>query len=501
MISQLDVLFLPFLACLILTGIHVYLGIHVISRKVIFVDIALAQIAALGGTVAFLFGYDPRSEGAYWCSLAFAVLAAGVFALTRTRVERVPQEAVIGLTYATASAAAILLADISPHGAEHLHDLLAGSIVWVTPAQIVKTAVLYALLGLFHFVFRRRFLLISLHPERAYAEGVRVRLWDFLFYLSFGVVITSSVQIAGVLLVFCYLVAPSIFAVMFYEELRPRLITGWIMGTLVSALGLSFSYDRPSGPTIMVVFAVALLAGALVRAVLRRARPAAALGATAGVLTALTAGAAMLHSTHSTSPAPEGAAAAAEAAAARAGHAPEAAAGDAHEQGEGIEGLRRALRDAHAEVRSRAVAGLARTGDPRIVHDLLDALGDQDAGVREAAAAALGQMGSRAAVPALRQHLDHRDEDAWVRLRLAESLGSLGGPEALPVLVDLAAGSEGKVLRLEAIQILSRLIRLGDGALDDPDSEAARERLARARAFLQSRGGRPRFDPATRSFR
>jgi len=501
-IPQVEVLFLPFLACLILTGIHVYLGIHVISRKVIFVDIALAQIAALGGTVAFLAGYDPRSEGAYWCSLAFAVLAAMVFALTRTRHERVPQEAVIGLTYATASAAAILLADISPHGAEHLHDLLAGSIVWVTPAQIIKTAVLYSLLGLFHFAFRRRFLQISLHPEQAYAEGVRVRYWDFLFYLSFGVVITSSVQIAGVLLVFCYLVAPSIFAVMFYENLRPRLITGWIMGTLVSAIGLSFSYDRPSGPTIMVVFAVALLTGALVRAVLRGARPATSLAATAAVLTALTAGAALLHSTHSTGAEPEGAAAAAEAAAARAGHAPgEAAEGAAHEQGEGIEGLRRSLRDAHAEVRSRAVADLARTGDPRVVHDLLDALGDQDAGVREAAAAALGPMGSRSAVPALRQHLEHRDEDPWVRLRLAESLASLGEPAALPVLVDLAAGGEGKLLRLEAVRILSRLAGLGGDGLDDPDGEAAQKILARVRALLKAHGGKPRFDPATRTFR
>jgi zinc/manganese transport system permease protein len=501
-IPHLEVLLLPFLACLILTGIHVYLGIHVISRKVIFVDIALAQIAALGGTVAFLLGYDPRSEGAYFCSLGFAVLAAMVFALTRTRHERVPQEAVIGLAYATASAAAILLADISPHGAEHLHDLLAGSIVWVTPAQILKTGILYALLGVFHFVFRRRFLQISLHPEEAYAQGVRVRLWDFLFYLSFGVVITSSVQIAGVLLVFCYLVAPSIFAVMFFEDLRSRLVTGWVMGTLVSAIGLSFSYDRPSGPTIMVAFAVALLLGAFVRSLLKGARPAAALAATAAAMLVVTAGAASLQTSRSAGAEPEGAAAAAEAAAARAGHEPASPDdGAAHEQGEGIEGLRRALHDGHAEVRSKAVADLARTGDPRVVHDLLDALADQDAGVREAAAAALGQLGSRSAVPVLRQHLDHRDEDAWVRLRLAQSLGTLGEAAALPALADLASGSEGKLLRLEALQSLSRLLGPGDAGLDDPDSDAARKLVARARRLAESHGGKPRFDPQSRTFR
>ena len=215
--EQITILALPFLACLILTGIHVYLGIHVISRKVIFVDIALAQIAALGATVAFVLGANPKTERAYWFSLGFAVLAAAIFAVTRTRAERVPQEAIIGLTYAVASAAAILLADLSPHGAEHLKDLMAGSIVWVTPAQILKTGILYTIIGAFHFVFRERFLLISINPEEAYARGIRVRLWDFFFYLSFGVVITSSVQIAGVLLVFCYLVAPAVFAIMFSD--------------------------------------------------------------------------------------------------------------------------------------------------------------------------------------------------------------------------------------------------------------------------------------------
>src|SRR6266571_192003 len=258
MAQQLQVLFLPFVACLIVTGIHVYLGIHVISRKVIFVDIALAQIAAVGATVAFLLGYDPKSDASYYFSLGFAVLAAIIFALTRTKHERVPQEAVIGLTYATASAAAILLADLSPHGAEHLHDLLAGSIVWVTPAQIVKTAILYLLIGVFHVIFRRRFLLISMHPEQAYEQGINVRLWDFIFYLSFGV-----------LLVFCYLVAPAVFAVMFFDDLKARLITGWTMATIVSAIGLMFSYDRPSGPTIMVSFAIALVLGGTIKAILQ----------------------------------------------------------------------------------------------------------------------------------------------------------------------------------------------------------------------------------------
>jgi zinc/manganese transport system permease protein len=500
--SPLEVLFLPFLACLILTGIHAYLGIHVISRKVIFVDIALAQIAALGGTVAFLLGYDPRSEGAYFFSLAFAVLAAIVFALTRTQHERVPQEAVIGLTYATASAAAILLADISPHGAEHLHDLLAGSIVWVTPPQIAKTAILYSLLGLFHVVFRKRFLQISLHPEEAYAQGVRVRLWDFLFYLSFGVVITSSVQIAGVLLVFCYLVAPSIFAVMFFDSLRQRLITGWTMGTLVSAVGLYFSYDRPSGPTIMVVFAITLLIGGLARSLWPHARAAVPLAATATVMVVLTVAAGALQA-HLATPEPGEAAAAAEAAITRSGRdaAPPAEGTQeaTHETGTGVGGQRQALRDAHPEVRARAVAELARSGDPRVLHDLLDALSDQDAGVREAAAAAVGQVGGPSAIPVLRQHLDHKDEDPWVRLRLAESLASLGEREGLLALFDLAATGDGGLLRLEALNTLSRFASMKP-PVDDPSGDAAQKRLAALRDWWGKSGARLRFDPQTRTF-
>jgi zinc/manganese transport system permease protein len=500
--SPLEVLFLPFLACVILTGIHAYLGIHVISRKVIFVDIALAQIAALGGTVAFLLGYDPRSEGAYFFSLAFAVLAAIVFALTRTRHERVPQEAVIGLTYATASAAAILLADISPHGAEHLHDLLAGSIVWVTPQQIAKTAILYSLLGLFHIVFRKRFLQISLHPEEAYRQGVRVRLWDFLFYLSFGVVITSSVQIAGVLLVFCYLVAPSIFAVMFFDSLRPRLITGWTMGTLVSAVGLYFSYDRPSGPTIMVVFAIALLLGGLARSLWPLARPAVPLAATATVMVVLTCAAGALQAHHAATPEPGEAAAAAEAAITRSGRdtaPPQGPHGEAHEVATGIGGQRTALHDEHPEVRARAVAELARSGDPRVLHDLVDALADQDAGVREAAAAAVGQMGNRSAIPALRQHLGHKDEDPWVRLRMAESLAALGERDGLQALLDLAATGDGGLLRLEALNTLSKFASLTP-PVDDPAGDAARKRLGALRAWWDRNGARLHFDPQTRTF-
>src|SRR5688572_17844949 len=202
----LALLWAPFLMCLVLTGIHAYLGIHVIAREVVFVDIALAQIAALGATAAFLFGYHLETWESYGAGLGFTIAGALVLALTRTRERNVSQEAVIGVVYAVSSAAAVLLADRSPHGAEHLRGMLVGSILSVSGAEVVKVAVLYAAVGAFHWIYRRTFFLISTDPGTAHRQGLRIRWWDFLFYASFGVVVTSSVRIAGVLLVFSYLI-------------------------------------------------------------------------------------------------------------------------------------------------------------------------------------------------------------------------------------------------------------------------------------------------------
>jgi zinc/manganese transport system permease protein len=440
--------------------------------------------------VAFLLGHDPRSEGAYLTSLGFAILAAVIFALTRTKHERVPQEAVIGLTYATAAAAAILLADISPHGAEHLHDLLAGSIVWVTPAQILKTALLYAFIGLFHFVYRERFLQISLRPAEAYAQGVSVRFWDFLFYLSFGFVITSSVQIAGVLLVFCYLVAPSVFAVMFFDDLKRRLITGWVMGTLVSAVGLFFSYDRPSGPTIMVCFAVTLLAGGTLRAIAHAPSRSRALAVTmASLLLAAGAGWGLYYLR------PGAPLRAAQVRGMAADPAAPAAADPEHPVGSGLDDLREALRDTHENVRVRAVARLAETADPRIVPDLVNALHDQSAAVRESAAAALGRLGNRSVLPALQQALKSRDEDEWVRLRISQAVAGLGDADGLPVLLDLARSGEGKVTRLEAMKSLAQLAAITGNVPSDPDSGEGQALLRKLDLWWSSEGKRLRFDP------
>ncbi len=266
-----DIMAPAFFECLILVGIHSYLGIHVIKRKVIFVDLALAQVAALGTTVGFLFGILPDSPGAYWFSLGFAILGAAVFSLSRFRNEKIPQEAVIGLVYAVVAAVAILVIDKAPHGAEHIKELLTGSILWVKWKTIGTAALVYSGVGIFHFIFRKNFLLISDNPEEAYKQGLNVRFWDFLFYVSFGIVITHSVGTAGVLLVFVFLVVPAITSIMITDVLWKQLTIGWSMGLVVSVAGLYISYvaDLPSGPTVVALYGATLLGVSLVLMIIR----------------------------------------------------------------------------------------------------------------------------------------------------------------------------------------------------------------------------------------
>jgi len=258
----LSLLWAPFLMCLVLTGIHAYLGVHVLAREVVFVDIALAQIAALGATVAFLFGFDLETWESYAFGLMAAIAGAAVLSLTRTRGRHVSQEAVIGVVYAVSSAGAVLLADRAPHGVEHVRAMLVGTLLAVRPSEVLKVAILYAAVGLLHWFCRRPFFLISTDPDAAFAQGWRVRAWDFLFYASFGVVVTSSVRIGGVLLVFSYLIVPALVGVAFGRSIRAKLLVGWAFGTLVSVLGMvaSAAFDLPTGATVVCAFGLTLLA-------------------------------------------------------------------------------------------------------------------------------------------------------------------------------------------------------------------------------------------------
>ena len=276
--SVLTFLAAPFVASLILTGIHAYLGVHVVERGVIFVDLSLAQITALGATIALLLpisGGDAHAPVTYWVSLAFTFLGAFVFSTIRSRRARIPQEAIIGICYAVASAAAILAMSKATSESEHLKDMLVGNILAVSWLDVGKTAVLYGVIGAFHYVFRHKFLAISLHPAKAEAAGISIKLWDFLFYASFGFVVTSSVSIAGVLLVFCYLIVPSVAAMLYADSIGRRLAIGWTMGTVVSALGvyLSLKLDLPTGATIVCTFGLVLIIMAALRPLIQKTAP------------------------------------------------------------------------------------------------------------------------------------------------------------------------------------------------------------------------------------
>lgn len=258
-------LFPPLVACLVLTGIHAYLGLHVVSRGVIFVDIALAQIAALGMTLAFVMGYELDSQVTYFFGLAFTLLGALFFAFFRD--DTIPQEAFIGVSFAVSSALSLLLADQAPHGSEHLKFILNGNILWVTWHQIFKTIVIYTIIGGIHYKVRKKMLLVSTNPKLAEKQGLKIKLWDLFFYISFGTVITSSVQMAGILLVFSFLIVPALCAMLFFTEMRSRLFFGWIIGGVASVTGLATSYfiDWPTGATIVATFGLFLIISLLVR--------------------------------------------------------------------------------------------------------------------------------------------------------------------------------------------------------------------------------------------
>jgi zinc/manganese transport system permease protein len=255
-------LMLPALvAALILVGLHAYLGVHIIARGVIFVDLALAQLAAAGATVAVFFGLSADSLGGYIFALAATILGAALFSVSRIRNRYITQEAIIGIVFVVASAVTILLTAQAPRGAEHVQELLTGTLLWVTWPQIWRAAGIYAVIALLHWFLRGRFLLISLEPQKAKEKGWAIRWWDFLFYVLFGVVVTVSVSIVGVLLVFSFLVIPAVIAFLFTHRPGALGAIAWPVGAMSVFLGLYASYrtDLPTGPMVVCAFALALI--------------------------------------------------------------------------------------------------------------------------------------------------------------------------------------------------------------------------------------------------
>ena len=277
--SGLELMLPPFVACMILVAMLSYLGLHVIAREVIFVDLSLAQMAALGSLSALLFHVSPDSPLTYVFALLMTAVGAVLFALTRSSVHggsgagRVPQEAFIGIVYVVAAASAILLLSQSAEGNEELKRTLVGDILLVRPGEVLRAFALYAVIGIVHLLFRKSFLMISFEPERAVAEGVSVRGWDFLFYVLFGFVVTSFVRIGGVLMIFSYLIVPAVCANLLVDSLKAKLLVGWLTATTSSIVGLYGSYklDLPTGAAIVCALGGALLFVAVAARIGRKA--------------------------------------------------------------------------------------------------------------------------------------------------------------------------------------------------------------------------------------
>jgi len=257
-----EVMFWPIVACILLPWLLVYLGLHVVQRGIIFVDIAMAQMASLGICVALLFRFDLHGWITFLIALTFTILGAGIFSFTGKRASKIPQEAIIGIAYVVAAAAAVLLLSRAAEGDEEIKQMLVGNILLVTPLEVWKCFGLFVGVGIFHLAMRRNFLLVSFDRDRAYQHGLRVRWWDFWFYASFGLVVTIFVRIAGVLLVFSYLIVPAVCGINLTRTIRARLLWGWIIATIGGIVGLFWSFygDLPSGAAIVCTFGGLLIA-------------------------------------------------------------------------------------------------------------------------------------------------------------------------------------------------------------------------------------------------
>jgi len=276
--TALQNMFAPFVACLTLVGIHGYFGIHVLKREIIFIDIAMAQIAALGGTLHLLFApevtvehgivaYTQEAYLIYLFSFAFVAVAALLFTFLKSEKLLIPLEALIGITFAVATTGAVIFIDKAAGGDVHVHEMLVGSILWVKWSEILKSFIVYSLIGIFHYWFRDKFLPISEDYYKAKQQGINVKLWDFLFYLTLGIVVMHSVRIGGILVVFAFLIIPASTSILFTQKWFSRIAIAWIGGTIVTMFGLFFSWkmDVPSGPAVILFLGVFLLLALIVK--------------------------------------------------------------------------------------------------------------------------------------------------------------------------------------------------------------------------------------------
>ncbi|MGP0564540.1 MULTISPECIES: metal ABC transporter permease [unclassified Nitrospina] len=256
----------PAAGCIILALVFTYFGLHVLKREVIFVDLSLAQLAALGATLGFALEWDAHSWGAQGLSLLFILLGALFFALVEYRFPEVSQEAVIGIVYVVGASLAIIIADRAPHAAEHIQYMLNGSILWITWTGVVSLTATAGIVGLLAWKWRKS-IETWFDRKTADAGSYRRALWDFVFYALLGLVIAVSIKTAGIFLVFTLLIIPAVCATLFANTLYRQFVLGSVIGVVgsLAGLALSFSLDVPTGAMIVATFGVLFVAALGVR--------------------------------------------------------------------------------------------------------------------------------------------------------------------------------------------------------------------------------------------
>jgi len=460
---------------------------------VIFVDLALAQIAALGTVTGVLLGYEVGRDinQLYLYSLAFTFFGAFVFSMTRMRGEKVPHEAIIGIVYAVAFAATILVLARSPLGPQELDRIIKGELLWVQGHLVIKTAILYAIVGTFHYIFRKRFIAISVHPEKAEQEGINVRLWDFLFYMSFGFVITSSVAIAGVFLVFSYLVIPAVGAMLLAEKISTRLIIGWVGGAIISFIGVKLSWHTglPTSPLIVCLLAITLVVAAVIR-YLRfapdRRRAVFNLVGSVALVGLFFAGLVFFakreedpyeHTLHMLE---SRLATDRTVAIGRLGS-------YADRKDEWLPLLLKRLGDEDAEVRRAAVKGIAAVKDRSAASQLVPLLHDPSGDVRDEVLTAFRVLGDTSVAAPLISSANQED-DPEMKIEMLSTALELGDARALPSLIGIA--ESGGLFASDAFNELQNHV--------DPKFE--RGDISGLKRWWQKNRNRVEFDPQTKRF-
>ncbi|MFZ5515380.1 MAG: metal ABC transporter permease [Candidatus Zhuqueibacterota bacterium] len=274
MIENLKFLSVPITACILMAGILSYFGNHILSRGIIFIDIALAQIAALGTMIGLLMGFAEGSTSVELISLVFTLVIISIFALTKFEKQVVPQEAIIGIIYGLGLGVAMLLAEKIPGGSNYITKTISGNLLWTSWDDVLSSAVLFAIIGVIHILLRKPFIKISESKENLPFSIQKVRLYELAFYITFGIIVVRSVPIGGIFLVFSLLIAPTAMATLFTQKWHYRFLWSWLIGIVGSVLGMyiSFDWNVSNGPTIVALLGVMVFILAFVKIVFCKTR-------------------------------------------------------------------------------------------------------------------------------------------------------------------------------------------------------------------------------------